>query len=47
MNTKVLVIAAATAVATAMSGLSSAQSTFTENFTGATTTNSWYFYDGA
>jgi len=47
MNTKYTVAAALAALATAWSSASLAQTTYAEDFTGAGTTNSWYFYNGA
>ncbi len=47
MNVKHHVAIALTAVALTVSGGARAQSIFTEDFTGATTSNNWYFFNGA
>jgi type IV pilus assembly protein PilY1 len=47
MNVKHPVAIALAAVALTVSGAAWAQSTFTEDFTGATTSNNWYFFNGA
>jgi type IV pilus assembly protein PilY1 len=47
MNMKYSLAAVAAALATAWSGTSLAQTTYSEDFTGAATANSWYFSNGA
>jgi type IV pilus assembly protein PilY1 len=47
MNIKHPVAIAVAALALTVSGGAWAQSIFTEDFTGATTSNSWYFFNGA
>ena len=47
MNAKHQVAIALAAVALTVSGAALAQTTFQEDFTGATTSNPWYFYNGA
>jgi type IV pilus assembly protein PilY1 len=41
------IAAVAASLATLWSGMSLAQTTYSEDFTGAATVNSWYFYNGA
>ena len=47
MNAKYHVAIALAAVALTVSGGARAQTTFSEDFTGAVTTNNWYFFNGA
>jgi type IV pilus assembly protein PilY1 len=47
MNTKHLFVALAVLVGALASSPGQAQTIYTENFTDATTTNSWYFFNGA
>jgi type IV pilus assembly protein PilY1 len=47
MNSKLCISAMAAMLSAVLSGASSAQSIFTEDFTGATTNNKWYFFNGA
>jgi type IV pilus assembly protein PilY1 len=47
MNIKHLVVVLAALLGTLTSGQGRAQTVFTENFTGATTNNPWYFFSGA
>ena len=47
MNAKMGFLVAAALCAAGISSVASAQSTFTEDFTGQTTNNSWYFFNGA
>src|ERR1017187_3931604 len=47
MNAKFSITAMAAMLAAALSSVTAAQTTFTEDFTGATTTNDWYFFNGA
>src|ERR1700689_2418455 len=47
MNSKLCISAMAAMLAAVLSGASSAQSIFTEDFPGATTNNKWYFFNGA
>jgi type IV pilus assembly protein PilY1 len=47
MKTKHFSVVLAVLLGTLAWGQSQAQSVYTENFTGATTTNSWYFFNGA
>jgi type IV pilus assembly protein PilY1 len=47
MNTKHFVLVFAVLLGALASGQGQAQTVFTENFTGAGTTNQWYFFNGA
>jgi type IV pilus assembly protein PilY1 len=47
MNAKFSITAMAAMLAAALSSVTAAQTIFTEDFTGATTTNNWYFFNGA
>lgn len=47
MNNKTIVAVALTLMCAGVVPAARAQSTYTENFTGTTTTNSWYFLNGA
>jgi type IV pilus assembly protein PilY1 len=47
MNTKHLVAIAATMLAIVVPGTGAAQALFQEDFTGATTNNNWFFFNGA
>ena len=47
MKANYSIAAVAASLATLWSGMSLAQTTYSEDFTGAATTNSWYFYNGA
>ena len=47
MDAKVRTSAVAVMLATLLSSTGHAQTIYTEDFTGATTTNSWYFFNGA
>jgi type IV pilus assembly protein PilY1 len=47
MNARISITALAAAVAATLSSVTPAQTTFTEDFTGAGTTNAWYYYNGA
>jgi len=47
MNAKLSITSLAAVVAAALSSVGSAQTTFTEDFTGATTSNQWFYFNGA
>ena len=47
MNTKIIFVVLTALVAALVSGQGQAQTIYTEDFTGAATTNSWYFFNGA
>ena len=47
MNARTYLVFAATLVAAQFTGICRAQTTYSEDFTGVTTTNQWYFFNGA
>jgi hypothetical protein len=47
MNAKLSITSLAAVIAAALASVGSAQTTFTEDFTGATTSNQWFYFNGA